>query len=106
MTYEIDVGDGIVFLYFQTEGVSLELFVRYYSRRRSNGERVYDGEFRNPVLVAFNLFTLTADHVTYDIASRTLLGTGNVTTANGAGPSTHANSMKFRIANDRAFRLP
>jgi hypothetical protein len=49
---------------------------------------------------------LTADSVTYDIASRTLLATGKVTAANGVGTSTHANSMKLRIANDSVLRLP
>lgn len=91
---------------FSAEGASFELFVRYYSRRRSDGERVYDSGFQNPVLVTFNLFTLTADHVTYDTASRTLLATGNVTTTNGSAGSKRANSMKFRIANDGVLRLP
>jgi hypothetical protein len=91
---------------FSSEGGSFELLVRYYSRRRSDGERVYDSGFQNPVLVAFNLFTLTADRVTYDMASRTLLATGNVTTTNGSAGSTHANSMKFRIDNASVLRLP
>lgn len=91
---------------FSGEGGSFELFVRYYSRRRTDGERVYDSGFQNPVLVTFNLFTLTADHVTYDMASRILLATGNVITANGSAGSTHANSMKFRIDNASVLRLP
>ena len=91
---------------FSSEGGSFELLVRYYSRQRHDGERIYNGEFQNPVFVAFDLFTLTADHVTYDPTSRTLLATGNVTTTNGAGASTNANSMKFRIANDSVLRLP
>lgn len=91
---------------FSGEGGSFELLVRYDRRRRSDGERVYDSGFRNPVLVTFNLFTLTADHVTYDIASRTLVATGNVTTANGSAGSTRSNSVKFRIADDRVLRLP
>ena len=91
---------------FSDEGWSFELFVRYYSRRRSDGERVYDSGFQNPVFVAFNLFTLTADHVIYDLTSRTLLATGSVTTTNGSAGYTHGNSMKFRIANDSVLRLP
>ena len=92
---------------FSSEGWSFELFfVRYDSRRRSDGERVYNSGFQNPVLVTFNLFTLTADHVTYDMDSRTLLATGNVTTTNGSAGFTRANSMKFRIDNARALRLP
>jgi hypothetical protein len=91
---------------FSGEDGSFELFVRYFNRRRTDGERHYDGGFRNPVLVTFNLFTLTADHVTYDMGSRTLLASGNVTTTDGAGASTGANSMKFRIAKDSVLRLP
>ena len=90
---------------FSSEGRSFELLIRYYSRRRSDGERVYNSGFQNPVLVTFNLFTLTADHVTYDMDSRTLLATGNVKTTNGSAGSTHASSMKFRIDNARALRL-
>ena len=91
---------------FSSEGGSFELLVRYYSRRRSDGERVYDSGFQNPVFVAFNLFTLTADHVTYDLASRTIVATGNVTTTNGSARSAHGDSMKFRIDKARWLRLP
>jgi hypothetical protein len=90
---------------FSGEGGSFELFIRYDSRLRRDSERIYNSGFRNPVLFAFNLFTLTADHVTYDLASRTLLATGNVITTNGSAGSAHANSMKFRIANDSVLRL-
>jgi hypothetical protein len=89
-----------------SEGVPFELFVGYVSRLRRDGERIYDGRLQNPVFVAFRLFTLTADHVTYDKSSRTLLATGNVTTTNGTRARTHANSLKFRIANDGVLRLP
>jgi hypothetical protein len=86
--------------------MSFELLVRYTSRLRRDGERTYNSGFLSPVFVAFNLFTLTADHVTYDLASRTLLATGNVTTTNGSAGATHANSMKFRIDNASVLRLP
>ena len=91
---------------FSGEGGSFELLVRYSGRVRRDGERIYNGGFRNPVLVAFNLFTLTADQVTYDLANRTLLATGNVTTTNGSAGSAHANSMKLRVATDSVLRLP
>lgn len=91
---------------FSGKGGSFELFVRYDSRRRNDGRRVYDSGFRSPVLVAFNLFTLTADHVTFDITSRTLVATGNVTTTNGSAGSTRTNSAKFRIGPARVLRLP
>jgi hypothetical protein len=88
------------------EGVPFELLVRYSSRLRRDSEIIYNGGFQNPVFVAFNLFTLTADHVTYNMDSRTLLATGNVTTTNGSAGSTHANSMKFRIDDASVLRLP
>jgi len=88
------------------EGVPFELLVRYSNRLRRDSERIYNGGFQNPVSVAFNLFTLTADHVTYDMASRTLVAIGNVTITKGSAGSTHANSVKFRIDNARAQRLP
>ncbi len=88
------------------EGVPFELLVRYSNRLRRDSERIYKGGFQNPVFVAFNLFTLTADHVTYDMASQTLVAAGNVTVTKGSAGSTHANSMKFRIANDSVLRLP
>jgi Carboxypeptidase regulatory-like domain len=91
---------------FSREDRSFELLVRYYSRRRSDGERVYGSGFQNPVVVTFNLFSLTADDVTYDVASRTLLATGNVTITKGSAGSTHANSVRFRIDNAGALRLP
>jgi hypothetical protein len=91
---------------FSGEGGSFELLVRYSGRVRRDGARIYNGGFRNPVLVAFNLFTLTADQITYDLANRTLLATGNVTTTNGSAGSAHANSMKLRIATDSVLRLP
>ena len=88
------------------EGVPFELLVRYSNRLRRDSERIYNGGFQNPVFVAFDLFTLTADHVTYEMASRTLLATGNVTITKGSAGSTHAISVKFRIDNARALRLP
>jgi hypothetical protein len=91
---------------FSGEDGSFELFIRYDSRRRSDVERDYDSGFQNPVFIAFNLFTLTAGHVTYETASRTLLATGNVTVTNGSAGSAHADSMKFRIDNARVLRLP
>lgn len=88
------------------EGVPFELLFRSSGRVRRDGERIYSGGFRDPVFVAFNLFTLTADQVTYDPANRTLVARGNITTTNGSSGSAHANSMKLKITNDGVRRLP
>jgi len=90
---------------YSGENRSFDLFIRYFRRRRSEGKRAYDSGSQAPVLVTFDLFTLTADHVTYNMENRTLVATGNVTTADGTGVSTHDKSVKFKIADDSVQRL-
>jgi hypothetical protein len=92
---------------FSDKDASYDLFVRYSKRQRSDGARVYNSELQNPVLVTFNLVTLTADHVTYDMANRTLQANGNVVLTNGSGrPPARATAMNFRIVGDNVLRLP
>jgi hypothetical protein len=91
---------------FSADGASFDLLIRYDGRTRGDGKRVYISGFQSPVLVAFSLFTLTAESVTYDIANQTLVATGKVTTLDGIGTSTRASSMKLRISNESVLRLP
>jgi len=58
-----------------------------------------------PVFVAYNLFTLRADHVTYDEMNRTLHANGKVVVINEKGESQRADSMSFRIENGEAIPL-
>jgi hypothetical protein len=58
-----------------------------------------------PVFVAYNLFTLRADRVVYDVQSRTLEATGNVVAENADGTIQRADSMKFRVENGEAIPL-
>jgi len=58
-----------------------------------------------PVFVACNLFTLRADHVTYDEKNRTLHANGKVVVVNEKGESQRADSMTFRIENGDAIPL-
>jgi lipopolysaccharide assembly outer membrane protein LptD (OstA) len=56
--------------------------------------------------VAYNLFTLQADRVDYDVQNRTLEATGNVATVSPNGVTQHADSLTFKFANGEASRLP
>jgi len=70
----------------------------------AHGKRVVFG-VEIPVFVAYNLFTLRAKRVVYDVQSRTLEATGNVVAINADGSPTRADSMKFRIENGQAIPL-
>jgi lipopolysaccharide assembly outer membrane protein LptD (OstA) len=57
------------------------------------------------VFVAYNLFTLRADHVTYDQKDQTLHANGKVVMINEKGESQRADEMTFRIENGEAIPL-
>jgi hypothetical protein len=59
-----------------------------------------------PVFVAYNLFTLRADHVTYDEKGQTLHANGKVVLINEKGETQRADSMTFKIENGEAIPLP
>jgi hypothetical protein len=59
-----------------------------------------------PVFVAYNLFTLRADHVTYDEKNQTLHANGKVVVVNEKGEKQRADSMTFRVENGEATPLP
>lgn len=58
------------------------------------------------VFVAYNLFTLQAYHVVYDVEGRTLEATGDVVATNADGATQRADSMTFKIENGEANPLP
>jgi len=104
-----DVCGGRDYLPITSSGhnLTLDLLIQYSTRRRSDGENTYVGyDARGPVLVAYNLFTLTADKAVYDVKNRTIVATGNVVTADGSGKTQHADSMRFRIENGETVPLP
>jgi hypothetical protein len=80
---------------------------------RLNTERersyVYRSGWNSPsagnVFVAYNLFTLTADHVVYDVQARTLQAAGTVLLVNADGAVQRADSMRFKIENGDATPL-
>jgi hypothetical protein len=59
-----------------------------------------------PVFVAYNLFTLRAQHVTYDEKGQTLHADGKVVVVNEKGEKQRADSMTYRVENGEATPLP
>jgi hypothetical protein len=104
-----DACGGLEFFRVPSEdGVPFELSIDYPGRRRADQETVYgssDQLMKPPVLVAYNLFTLRADAVVYDVQSRILKATGNVLAIDEKGAAQHADSMTFRIGNGQATPL-
>ena len=86
-----------------------KLSVRYGSRTIVDSTYSYIGErtpqYEAPVFVAYNLFSLQADKVTYDAEKRTIEASGNVVAVNESGASQRADSMVFKIENGRVAPL-
>jgi lipopolysaccharide assembly outer membrane protein LptD (OstA) len=55
--------------------------------------------------VVYNLFSLQADKVTYDIQRQTIEATGNVIAVNELGTHQGANSMAFKIEDGQVTPL-
>ena len=58
------------------------------------------------VFVAYNLFTLQAYNVVYDVQGRTLEATGDVVATNADEATQRADSMTFKIENGQATPIP
>jgi len=102
---EITCGGQDSFRIPSSQGVPFELLIRFWNRRTT--EQGYAYNTRNvlpnlPVFAAYNLFTLRADHVVYDVKRRTLQATGNVVTVDADGATRRADSMTLAIENGRA----
>jgi hypothetical protein len=92
-------------------GAPSQLFIQYPKRRPIDGGYVYSGDkltigdLLTPVFVEYNLFSLQADEVIYDLKNWTIKASGNVVVANKSGPTQRANSMTFQIENGQATPL-
>jgi|SRR5271168_3400214 len=91
------------------DGMPFQLYVHYVNRGQTGQTYMYAGDnyppYKNPVFVAYNLFTLQADRVRYDAHSRTLEANGNVVVSNESGVTQRAESVIFKIANGQAVPL-
>ncbi len=91
------------------DGLPLQLSIRYGIRTPSGGTYAYTGErtrqYQTPVFVAYNLFSLQADKVTYDAQKRTIEATGNVIAVSESGATQRADSMALKIENGQVARI-
>ena len=91
------------------DGVPFQLYIRYGGLRSTTGETYdYKGDktkYGDPVFVAYNLFSLQADRVIYDMKERTIKASGNVVAANESGATQRADSMIFKIENGKVALL-
>jgi hypothetical protein len=93
------------------DNVPFELLIRYRTRRSNEQGYAYNSRtdlpgIQTPVFVAYNLFTLQADHVVYGVQSQMLKATGNVAVLCSDGVIHRAESVTFKIENGQASPLP
>lgn len=92
------------------DGAPFQLYVQYPQRQGSDRGYVYNSnktaEPEVPVFVAYNLFSLEANTVFYDVKNRTIAASGNVVVADGSGTTRRADSMTFKIENGEATLMP
>jgi len=77
-------------------------------RRPTGSGYVYGGDRADSLGqagVAYNLFSLEANRVAYDVKNRTIAATGNVVVADGSGRTQHADSIRFKIENGEAIKI-
>ncbi len=86
------------------DGVPFQLYVRYAHRRHADDIYAFDGEkkTKEPIFLAYNLFSLQADEVIYDAKNRTINASGNVVVVDESGTTQRADSMTFKIENGKA----
>lgn len=84
-------------------GLTFDLLIQYSNRKRADDENTYGHDARGPVFVAYNLFSLEADRVIYDVKSRTIAASGNVLVGDGSEKMQHFDSISFRIEDGKAI---
>jgi len=90
-------------------GLPFQPSILYGSRTPIGATYSYAGEktpqYETPVFVAYNLFSLRADKVTYDAQKRIIEASGNVVAVNETGATQRADSMSFKIENGQVALL-
>jgi hypothetical protein len=102
-SFEIPSGDGTF----------LHLYVQFEQRKRTSDDEEYvysaakntSGDLLTPVFVEYNLFSLRADQVVYDLNTRVLKANGNVVVADESGATERSDSASFKIENGHAKPL-
>jgi Carboxypeptidase regulatory-like domain len=91
-----------------SDGVSFQVWIRYVKHTVSGDRHFYTGERTpndDPVVVAYNLFSLRADQVTYDAKSRTIKAIGNVVAVDESGMTQRVDAMNVKFENGQATAL-
>jgi hypothetical protein len=98
--------DGDFFSIPSEDGEPFRLYISYVKRVRSDYYYDYTGDNEPPyedfVFAAYNLFSLQANTVHYDMESRRLEAHGNVVVEDESGQH-RAYSMTFRFENGKAI---
>ena len=109
---EIVCGGQDLFSIAPQDKEKFQLLIRYRVRRNTVSGHTYNTGrempgFQTQVFVAYNLLTLRADHVDYNVQDRMLKATGNVIVNRTDGTKNTADSMSFKLtANGEAIALP
>jgi len=105
-------GGSVSFPVPSKDGTPFELFIGFERCESSAGGCIYSAgqdsvqkTHRTQVFVAYNLFTLMADHVTYNSGDRILQADGRVMAEGADGRKRHAESMTFEIVDGEAVSV-
>jgi len=90
-------------------GVQFQVYVRYPRRSLADRGYLYTGDQITtnsyaPARVEYNLFTLEAEQVLYDVEHRKLEASGHVVVVDESGKSQSANSMIFKFENGHVIQ--
>ena len=102
-------GGRAIFSIPSKDNVPFQLSIGYVARRMGKlgyeylSENIPGGKI--PVTVAYNLFTLRANQVRYDIKTHTLHAIGDVIVERADGPTRKAESATVRFKNGEAVAL-
>jgi hypothetical protein len=82
----------------------LQLSIHYQVRAQAGDVYSYSGASQEPLAVAYNLFSLRADHVVYNAKEKTLEARGSITVEDESGRHS-GEAMTFKVENGRATQL-
>jgi len=90
------------------DGAPLEIYFRYSKREPTTDGYIYKGESgtsrsQPPVFVAYNLFCLEAEKVTYVSKAQMIKASGNVVTVDGTGKTHTADSVSVTLRDGVAL---
>jgi hypothetical protein len=103
---ELFCGGQDVFPIPSVDNVPFELLVRFSGRQSNERGYIYNPRGSGvPVFAAYNLFTLRADSVIYEVQNKTLRASGHVVAVGYDGATQGAPSMNFKLENGKASPL-